>query len=74
MWPHSLFGTRYVALALAFVGFCRTGRAEPSYEELCQQGRKHLLAAEYAEAGVVGCVKASFVSNATSENIPRAGR
>ena len=35
-----------------FVWIClyQTIQAEPSYDELCQKGRKHLMALEYAEA------------------------
>ena len=50
MWRHSLLGNRAFAMALACVSLFLAGFAEPSYEELCQQGRGHLLAKQYVDA------------------------
>jgi len=39
-----------ISLALAAIAVCLTGADQTTYEEHCQQGRKHLLAGEHKEA------------------------
>ncbi len=39
-----------ISLALAGLALCLSGAAQPTYEKLCQQGRKHLLSGEHKEA------------------------
>ena len=48
-WLHP-WRNRAISLALAGIGLCLTGAAPLTYEKLCLQGRKHLLAEEHKEA------------------------